>query len=140
MDSRFSKSEDNTYQSSDFDSAANKVEITFNSEEAIKVAAFGHNPEAAVPLDVIGELIHEIGEEADWSLMDDGLTINGWTGGKYYDDGTDTFLETLSGFATGVMEGRGEEGNHWRTRLFKDGTIQTYEGEIVYPGDPGPEA
>jgi len=31
VDPRFSKTEDNTYQSSDFDSAANKVEITVNS-------------------------------------------------------------------------------------------------------------
>jgi len=31
VDPRFSKTEDNTYQSSDFDSAANKVEITANS-------------------------------------------------------------------------------------------------------------
>jgi hypothetical protein len=31
MDPRFSKTDNNTYQSSDFDSAANKVESTVNS-------------------------------------------------------------------------------------------------------------
>lgn len=114
--------------------------FTFNDEEALKVAAFGHNPEAKNAEEVLTEAVQEIGEESDWSLEDDGVSISGWSGGKFYEEGLDSLMEMLSGFATGEADCRGEEGNYWRIRLFKNGTYVTYEGEIVYPGDPGPEA
>lgn len=119
--------------------ASTEFAFTFKDAEAIKVAAFGYDPETTDATELLDNLIREVGEEADWSFLDDGLTIAGWTGGKYYDDAMGTFVDTLAGFATGHLDGHGEDDSFWRVRLFKDGSVRTFDGTIVYADDPGEE-